>query len=44
MSRSCCEICGNPDYVECDWGKHLAATQRRRAKEIAKDDPEELLP
>jgi hypothetical protein len=39
-----CEICGRPDYVECDWDKHEQFKALRRAREIAKEDPEELLP
>ena len=33
-----------PDYVACDYGKHAQVDAQKRLKEIAKEDPEDLLP
>jgi hypothetical protein len=39
-----CEICGRPDWVECDMAKHTEHKRRKMEREIAKEEPEELLP
>ena len=41
--RGCCEICGRPDYVDCDYVKHADYEKRKRQKEISRPDPEEIL-
>jgi len=42
--RSMCEVCGVPDYVECDQEKHRIYEEKKRAKQIALPEPEDLLP
>jgi len=44
MLRAHCEICGMPDYVECAYAKHKKYADKKRQQEIAKEDPEDLLP
>ncbi len=39
-----CEICGRPDWVECDLDYHEKYEFDKRQKEIQKEEPEELLP
>jgi hypothetical protein len=42
--RGHCEICGRPDYIECNLDYHVVYEAQKRAKVIALEEPEELLP
>lgn len=39
-----CEICGRPDWVECNLSKHQEFEEQKRSRDISKIEPEELLP
>lgn len=42
MKENRCEICGNPDYTECNWKKHSEIAERQlkmqRDKIVRMDD------